>query len=45
MLCFRKNQSFPGAKSVVYLDLEREKVETILYKLNKHIIKRDGELL
>ena len=44
ILCFRKNQSFSGAKSIVYLDLEREKVEKILKKLDNHIIKRDGEL-
>lgn len=37
----RKNQSFSGAKSIVYLDLEKEKVETILEKLDNHIIKRD----
>ncbi|XP_028390943.1 AP-5 complex subunit beta-1-like isoform X1 [Dendronephthya gigantea] len=37
----RKNQSFSGAKSIVYLDLERNKVEAILEKLDNHIIKRD----
>ena len=39
----RKNQSFSGAKSIVYLDVEKGKVEAILEKLDNHIIKRNGK--
>lgn len=39
----RKNQSFSGAKSIVYLDVERKEVEAILEKLHDHIVTRDGE--
>jgi hypothetical protein len=42
-LSFRKNQSFSGAKSIVYLDLDKEKVENILKKLDSHLIKRTGK--
>ena len=37
----RKNQSSSGAKSIVYLDLDKEKVENILKRLDSHVIKRD----
>lgn len=42
----RKNRNFTGAKSIVYLDVERQKVDIILEQLAGHIIQQtDSETL